>query len=128
MTQNLNYQLGLLYFVHVLVNVDGNIDESERNAILAIQKEEKISDEVFHEFQEKVAHFSEQEMYSRGIEHLTACTDEERLAAFVHLYKLAEVDSGISNKEVRFLLYGLKVANLSFEDVVLSAGMTGMKG
>jgi len=128
MTQNLNYQLGLLYFVHVLVKVDGNIDESERNAILAIQKEEKISDEVFNDFQEKAAHISEQEMYTRGIEYLTLCSEDERLAAFVHLYKLAEVDSGISNKEVRFLLYGLKVTNLSFEDVVLSAGMTGMKG
>ena len=128
MIQNLNYQLGLLYFVHVLVNVDGKIDESEREAILAIQKEEKISAEVFSEFQGKAAHISEQEMYSRGIEYLTACTDEERLAAFVHLYKLAEVDSGISNKEVRFLLYGLKVTNLSFEDVVLSASMSGMKG
>jgi len=127
MTQNLNYQLGLLYFVHVLVNVDGNIDESERKAILAIQKEERISDEVFNDFQKKIANVSEQEMYTRGIECLTACTEEERLAAFVHLYKLAEVDSGISNKEVRFLLYGLKVTNLSFEDVVLSAGMSGMK-
>jgi len=128
MPQNLNYQLGLLYFVHVLVNVDGSIDENERKAILAIQNEEKISDEVFKDFQDKVAHISEQEMYTRGITHLTACTEEERLAAFVHLYKLAEADSGISNKEVRFLLYGLKVTNLSFEDVVLSAGMSGMKG
>ena len=85
MTQNLNYQLGLLYFVHVLVNVDGKIDESERRAISAIQKEEKISDEVFSEFQEKIVHISEQEMYHRGIEHLTLCTDEERLAAFVHV-------------------------------------------
>jgi hypothetical protein len=73
MTQNLDYQLGLLYFVHVLVNVDGKIDESERKAILAIQKEEKITDEVFHEFQEKVVHISEQEMYSVYRRGATGC-------------------------------------------------------
>jgi uncharacterized tellurite resistance protein B-like protein len=67
----------------------------------------------------------EQEIYSAGINLLSTCSDEERLAAFVHLYKLAEADSSISNKEVRFLLYGLKINNVSFEDVVLSANMTG---
>ncbi len=126
MPQNINYQLGLLHFVHLLVNVDGKIDDSEREAILAIKKEEKISDSVFDDFQAEAVNISEQEIYTKGIEYLTACTDEERLSAFVHLYKLAQVDSGISNKEVRFLLYGLKVNNLSFEDVILSASMSGM--
>lgn len=126
MPQNINYQLGLLHFVHLLVNVDGKIDDSEREAILAIKKEEKISDSVFDDFQLEAVNISEQEMYTKGIEYLTACTDEERLSAFVHLYKLAQVDSGISNKEVRFLLYGLKVNNLSFEDVILGASMSGM--
>ncbi len=128
MIQNLNYQLGLLHLVHLLVNVDGKIDDSERQAILAIKKEEKIPDSVFDDFQARAMAITAQENYTKGIEYLTACTDDERLAAFVHLYKLAEVDSGISNKEVRFLLYGLKVTNLSFEDVVLSAGMSGISG
>ena len=125
MTENTNYQMGLLHFVHLLVSADGKIDDSERKAILAIKKEEKISDSVFDEFQIKLAKSTEQEIYAKGIEYLTVCTEEERLSAFVHLYKLAEADSNISNKEVRFLLYGLKVTNLSFEDVILSAGMSG---
>ena len=116
MTQNLNYQLGLLHLVHMLVNVDGKIDESERQTILAIKNEEKIPDAVVDNFQAKAVTISEQDNYSKGIEYLTACADDERLAAFVHFYKLADVDSGISNKEVRFLLYGLKVTNLSFEE------------
>jgi uncharacterized tellurite resistance protein B-like protein len=125
MLANSNYQLGLLHFVHLLVNVDGRIDDREREAILAIKTEEKIPDSVFNDFQKKVTSSTEQAIYSQGVEYLVACTEEERLAAFVHLYKLAEADTSISNKEVRFLLYGLKVTNISFEDVVLSAAMAG---
>jgi uncharacterized tellurite resistance protein B-like protein len=125
MSANSNYHLGLLHFVHLLVNVDGRIDDREREAILGIKEEEQIPDRVFDEFQIKLQAASEQRIYAEGIYYLTECSEEERLAAFVHLYKLAEADSSISNKEVRFLLYGLKATNISFEDVVLSAGMAG---
>lgn len=122
---NINYQLGLLHLVHLLVTVDGHIDDRERMAIEAIRKEENISEHLCTEFEKKVETMKEQEIYSMGINLLTDCTDDERLAAFVHLYKLAEADASISNKEVRFLLYGLKLNNLSFEDVILSANMSG---
>lgn len=122
---NINYQLGLLHLVHLLVTVDGHIDDRERMAIEAIRKEENISEQLCMEFEKKVEKMKEQEIYSAGINLLTDCTDDERLAAFVHLYKLAEADASISNKEVRFLLYGLKLNNLSFEDVILSANMSG---
>lgn len=121
---NINYQLGLLHLVHLLVTVDGHIDDRERMAIEAIRKEENISEQLCTEFEKKVETMKEQEIYSAGINLLTDCTDDERLAAFVHLYKLAEADASISNKEVRFLLYGLKLNNLSFEDVILSANMS----
>lgn len=122
---NLNYQLGLLHLVHLLVTVDGHIDDRERAAIAAIRKEENMSEQLSRDFEKKVETMKEQEIYSTGINLLSTCSDEERLAAFVHLYKLAEADSSISNKEVRFLLYGLKINNVSFEDVILSANMTG---
>lgn len=124
MPENLNYQLGLLHLINLLINVDGKIDDSERKAIHAIKEEENISDTVYQEFQNRLATMTEQETYAKAIEYLTSCTDEERLAAFVHLYKLAQADASISNKEVKFLLYGLKLNNLSFEDVVLSAGLS----
>lgn len=120
---NLSFQLGLLHFVHLLVTVDGHIDDRERKAIAAICKEENIADSIVLDFQT----MKEQEIYTRGVEYLNQCSEEERLTAFVHLYKLAEADTSISNKEVRFLLYGLKVTNISFEDVVLSAGMSGQR-
>ncbi len=125
MQSNINFQLGLLHFVHLLVTVDGHIDDRERAAIGLIRKEEKIADDVFLDFQNSVTSHTEQEIYSRGVELLNSCTEEERLTAFVHLYRLAEADTSITNKEIRFLLYGLKITNISFEDVVLSAGMTG---
>ena len=40
--QSENFQLGLLHMVHLLVTVDGHIDDRERAAILAIKKEENI--------------------------------------------------------------------------------------
>jgi uncharacterized tellurite resistance protein B-like protein len=120
-----NYQLGLHHFVHLLVTVDGHIDDRERAAILAIRKEEQIPDVVAETFELKATNSDEQQIYLEGNELLSGCTDDERLSAFVHLYKLAEADASISNKEVRFLLYGLKANKVSFEDVVLSANMSG---
>jgi uncharacterized tellurite resistance protein B-like protein len=110
--------------VHLLVTVDGHIDERERAAIDAIRKEENIGEKLCADFEAKVEKMNEQEIYSTGINLLSNCTDDERLAAFVHLYKLAEADASITNKEVRFLLYGLKINNLSFQDVILSANMS----
>lgn len=124
MNDNTNYQLGLLHLVNLLVRVDGKVDDSERQAILAIKEEENIPDSLYQDFQTRLQSMTEQEVYAKAHELLTNCTDEERLSAFVHLYKLAQADSSISNKEVKFLLLGLKLNNLSFEDVVLSAGMT----
>ncbi len=77
MIENINYQLGLLHFVHLLVSADGKIDDSEREAILAIKAEEKIPDTIFNDFQEKLTTSTEQEIYTKGIEYLTACSDEE---------------------------------------------------
>lgn len=120
-----HFKLGLLHFVHLLVTVDGRIDERERAAILQIKEEEQIPDKVFTDFEAKSLTASEQQIYLDGNELLSNCTDDERLSAFVHLYKLAEADASISNKEVRFLLYGVKANSISFEDVVLSANMSG---
>lgn len=120
-----NFRLGLLHYIHLLIRVDGHIDDRERTAILKIRNEEQIPDALAAEFEKKAITADEHQIYLDGNELLSSCTDEERLSAFVHLYKLAEADASISNKEVRFLLYGLKANNISLEDVILSAGMSG---
>ena len=52
---------------------------------------------------------------------LNRCSEDEKLTAFVHLYRLTEVDDSVHRKEVRFLLYSLKATNVAFEDVELNA-------
>lgn len=123
MKTNKDFQLGLLHFVHLLVNVDGRIDERERAAILTIRQEERIPDSVFLDFENYVLSNSELEIYRRGAELLNACTEEERISAFVHLHGLAEVDSSISSKEARFLMYSLKLTQIDFEDVILKSAL-----
>jgi hypothetical protein len=46
--RNVDFQLGLLHFVHLLVTVDGKIDDREREAIHSIKGEEEIPGSVFH--------------------------------------------------------------------------------
>jgi len=120
---NRDFQLGLLHFVHLLVNVDGRIDDRERAAILTIREEEGIPESVFLDFENYVLSNSEQEIYRRGAELLNACTEEEKISAFVHLHSLAEVDATISSKEARFLIYSLKLTNIDLEEVIVRSSL-----
>jgi len=121
--QSQNYQLGLLHFAHLLVTVDGFIDDREKTAMSSLIKEEQIPDQVYAEFQKTVNTKPQHEVYDRGIKFLSMCSDEEKLSALVHLYRLSEIDDNVHVKEVRLLLYSLKATNVEFEDVVLSAKM-----
>lgn len=121
--QNLNYQLGLLHFAHLLVKVDGVIDEREKKAMRDLQAEEQIPELVFDEFEKTIVPKSEREVFQEGINLLNRCDDQEKLAALVHLYRMAEADNQVHMKEVRLLLYSLKETNVEFDDVVLTANM-----
>ncbi len=121
MAANKNYQLGLLHLVHLLISADGVIDEKERNAILRIKNKENIPDSIFTEFENDVMKKTEKDIYQQGIALLNECTDQEKLNAFVHLYKLSEVDGNVHVKEVRLLLYSIKMAGIEFNDVVAKA-------
>jgi uncharacterized tellurite resistance protein B-like protein len=123
MATNKNYQLGLLHLVHLLISADGVIDEKERNAILKIKAKENISDSVYAEFENEIKTKKERDIYQQGISLINECTDEEKLNAFVHLYKLSEVDGNVHVKEVRLLLYSIKMAGIEFNDVVEKAGL-----
>lgn len=122
--QNKDFQLGLLNFVHLLVMVDGVIDQRETKAILAIKEEENISDQVFNDFNKSLLSKTERQIYVDAVDRLNRCTEEEKLCAFVHLHRLSEADENIDVKEVRFMLYSLKAAKIDIEDVVLSARMS----
>ncbi|MEK6783844.1 MAG: hypothetical protein AABY93_19255 [Bacteroidota bacterium] len=121
MTRIEKYQLGLLYLVHLLVSADGVVDENEKKAIIKVKEKENISDLILNEFEKRIASKKEREIYQDGIALINRCTDEEKINAFVHLYKLSEVDGRVHVKEVRLLLYSIKLAGIEFNDVVARA-------
>jgi uncharacterized tellurite resistance protein B-like protein len=116
-----NFQLGLLYLVHLLIGSDGDVSEIEQNALQLIKAKEGIPDELFQEFNQQLVSKKEREIYQQGIDLLNLCTETEKLNAFVHLYKLSEVDGNVHVKEVRLLLYSIKMTGVEFNDVVEKA-------
>lgn len=123
---NRNYQLGLLYLVHLLMSADGVVDENETQALNSIKNKEGISESIFDEFKEAIRTKRGREIYQTGIEYMNRCTDEEKLRAFVILYKMSEVDGRVHVKEVRLLLYCIKVSGIEFDDVVAKASISSI--
>lgn len=120
---NKNYQLGLLYLVHLLVSADGVVDENELAALDKIKSREKISDDVFAQFKKNISTMKEREIYQLGLEHIAPCSNQEKLQAFSILYKMSEVDGRVHVKEVRLLLYSTKMTGVEFDDVVKQAAI-----
>jgi uncharacterized tellurite resistance protein B-like protein len=118
MAVNKNYQLGLLYLVHLLISADGVIDEKESKALEQIRIDEKIVEEIYQKFQTDIITKKEKDIYQEGIAMMNECSTEEKLSAFAQLYKLSEVDGSVHVKEVRLLLYSIKMAGIEFNDVI----------
>jgi uncharacterized tellurite resistance protein B-like protein len=115
------YQLGLLYLIHLLINADGVVNENEEKALMKIKEREKISSDTYEEFLSNVRAKKPKDVYQEGIALINECDDKKKLDAFVHMYKLSEVDGSVHVKEVRLLLYSIKMASIEFNDVVAAA-------
>ena len=113
-----NYHLGLLYMVHLLMSSDGDVHENEEKAWASIKKKEGISEELFTNFRKHLDSKKEREIYQTGIDHLNLCSNEQKLDAFAHLYHLSEADGNVHVKEVRLLLYSIRMTGIEFNDVV----------
>ena len=124
MNDKRNYQLGLLYLVHLLINADGVVDDRERAALLKVKQNENIPDAIFQIFEEDILRKKEREIYQAGIELINECSREEKLKVFVHLYKMSEADGRVHVKEVRLLLYSIRMAGIEFDDVVKQASQS----
>ena len=123
MAENLNYQLGLLHFSHLLISIDGFIDDRERKILSNMRIEEQIAESTYAEFEKSILKKTDRQLYVEGIDLLSECTEQEKLCAFVQLYRVSEADGSIHEKEVRFLLFSLKETQIDFEDVLLAARM-----
>jgi uncharacterized tellurite resistance protein B-like protein len=115
---NKDYHFALLCLTHLLVCADGVIDEHEIDAIKIIREREGISDDTFREFQRLIESKTDRELYQAGIDMVNRCNEQEKLNVFVTLYKLSEVDGRVHVKEIRLLLYSIKLAGVEFNDVV----------
>lgn len=119
------YHNGILHLAHLLVSADGTISPEEQIVLDGIRNEENIPAALVQAFVEKVQRTKEPDLYTEGIALINQCSEEEKLCAFVHLYRLAEADSAIHVREVRFLFYGIKSTRLEFDDVMLAAQLNG---
>ena len=118
---NRDYQLGLLCLTHLLISADGVIDENEIDALKIIRTKESITDQLFTEFENMIAEKREREIFETGIELINRCSIQEKIKILVTLYKLSEVDGRVHVKEIRLLLYSIKLTEIEFDDVVSKA-------
>ena len=118
-----NKQKAFLYLAHLLVYSDGEYDEAEKDAILRICEIEGISIEEYQQFHLESLDLSEREIFDNGVNLLEECNDDEKIAVFVWLYKMSEVDGTVHAKEIRFLLYSLRRARLDL-DIIEKAAKT----
>jgi uncharacterized membrane protein len=107
--------------MRLLINADGVIETSEYDTIKRVTDFEKIPEETLISFEKDALTKRERELYQTGIDYINQCSDEEKLNAFVHLYKLSEADGKVHVKEVRLLLYSIKMAKIEFNEVVAKA-------
>lgn len=117
--KNLNeYSTGLLALITVLINSDGEISENEVDYIEKIRQSEGIPDALFDQIRSSILGKPEREVYQIGINAINACTEAEKLRAFVKMYQMAMIDGVIHVKEVRLLLYAVKTTKVDINTVV----------
>jgi uncharacterized tellurite resistance protein B-like protein len=112
-----NRQQALLYLTYLLVYSDGEFDEHERHAINYICEQEGISENEYQEFLINCLEMPEREIFEKGLSFVEDCSEDEKAAVFIWLYKLSEADGMVHAKEVRFLLYSLRRASIDFDQI-----------
>ena len=118
---NSSFHLGLLHLIHLLIQADGVVDAREKEAVNKLLKRENVSDDLLQEFNRQVAAKKERDLFQEGIRLLNTCTDEEKMSGIIYLYKISEADNHVHIKEVRLLLYSVKLADVEFNDVMRMA-------
>lgn len=118
---NSSFHLGLLHLIHLLIQADGVVDAREKAAVTKLLKRENVSDDLWQEFSRQVAAKKERDLFQEGIRLLNTCTDEEKMRGIIYLYKISEADNHVHIKEVRLLLYSVKLADVEFNDVMRMA-------
>ena len=118
MKNSSSYATGLLALISVLTNSDGDISEKELDYVEKIRITEGIPEALFTSIRDTILGKTEKEVYQIGINSINACSEAEKLRAFVKMYQMAQADGVIHVKEVRLLLYAVKITNVDINTVV----------
>lgn len=118
MKNSSSYATGLLALITVLTNSDGEISEKELEYVEKIRESEGIPEALFGSIRESILGKTEKEVYQIGINSINACPEPEKLRAFVKMYQMAQADGVIHVREVRLLLYAVKITNVDINTVV----------
>jgi hypothetical protein len=113
-----NYHKGLLFVTYLLINSDKEISDNELYYLHKMRVEEGISDDVFTEHFKSLLGKDEREIYQIGIDAINLCSDDQKVKAFTLLYQMALSDKVLRVKEVRFILYAIKLAQVDINTIV----------
>jgi hypothetical protein len=116
-----NYHKGLLFITYLLINSDKEISDNELYYLHKMRVEEGISDDVFTEHFKSLLGKDEREIYQIGIDAINLCTEDQKLKAFTRLYQMALSDKVLRVKEVRFILYAIKLVHIDINTIVARA-------
>jgi hypothetical protein len=113
-----NYHKGLLFVTYLLINSDKEISDNELYYLHKMRVEEGVSDDVFTEHFKSLLGKDEREIYQIGIDAINLCTDDQKLKAFTRLYQMALSDKVLRVKEIRFILYAIKITHVDINTIV----------
>jgi len=112
---------GILSRSLIFINALSLIDIEDK-ALMKIRDRERIPLTIFRRICKGDPGKKTEGNLSSGIDLINSCDDQKKLKAFVHLLKISEIDGSVHVKEVRLLLYSIKMADVEFNAVVCRSG------
>ncbi|HNV27535.1 MAG TPA: hypothetical protein PKJ83_00265 [Cyclobacteriaceae bacterium] len=126
MKNNPNFNTGLLFITYLLMHSDQEISENEVNYLDSIRIDSGIDEFEFKSFYNSVIGKTEREIYQIGMNAINQCSEEEKIQIFVKLYGMALADKVLRVREVRFILYATRMADVSMDRVIEMANEVGI--
>ena len=77
-----HFHNSILLLSFLITNADGVLDDHELEAMGKICSYEKIKDSALINFVKGIPSLSEREVYEKGIDEITHCSDEEKVRVF----------------------------------------------
>ncbi|HNT49133.1 MAG TPA: hypothetical protein PKK67_01000 [Cyclobacteriaceae bacterium] len=126
MKNNSDFNTGLLFITYLLMDLDHEISETELQYLDSVRQAAGIDESEFRLFYNSVIGKTEREIYQIGMAAINECSENEKVDIFVKLYGMAVADKVLRTKEVRFILYATRMADVSMERVIEVAKEAGL--